>query len=358
MPGPNPYVDLPPKAFWRRAVSEVSPLEFADLYQPRFAITRQTVIATAGSCFAQHIGNRLKAAGFNFLDVEPPPPILPKKLWLDFSYGMYSGRYGNVYSARQLLQMFQRAYGLFTPQDSVWEIDGRFYDPFRPTVEPQGFTSAEEFRMMAEFHLASLRRILEETEVFIFTFGLTEAWINEEDGAVYPACPGTIIGTLDPSKHRFHNFTFSEVMGDIETFIAFARERNPSIKFLFTVSPVPLTATASGEHVLTASLHSKSVLRAVCGELRQRDAEIDYFPSYEMVASHPYRAMFFNPNLRTVSRRGVYHVMSAFLGAHDSGDKPAEVTRPTAPPVTTEAQALEQKERAACEEVILEAFGR
>jgi hypothetical protein len=110
MPASNPYVDLPPSAFWRSAVSDVSPLEIADLYQPRFALTRQTVIATAGSCFARHIGNRLKAAGFNFLDVEPPPPLLPEALWREFSYGMYSGRYGNVYSIRQLLQMFQRAY--------------------------------------------------------------------------------------------------------------------------------------------------------------------------------------------------------------------------------------------------------
>jgi len=178
MPGPNPYVDLPPTAFWRKAVSDVSPLEIADLYQPRFPITRQTVIATAGSCFAQHIGNRLKTAGFSFLDAEPPPPLLPEALWRDFGYGMYSGRYGNVYSIRQLLQMFQRAYGLFTPSETVWEIEGRFYDPFRPTVEPQGFVSAEEAKIMGAFHLASLRRILEEAEVIVFTFGLTEGWMG------------------------------------------------------------------------------------------------------------------------------------------------------------------------------------
>jgi hypothetical protein len=26
----------------------------------------------------------------------------------------------------------------------VWEKDGRFYDPFRPNIEPDGFASAEE----------------------------------------------------------------------------------------------------------------------------------------------------------------------------------------------------------------------
>jgi len=117
-----------------------------------------------------------------------------------------------------------------------------------------------------------------------------------------------------------------------------------------------MTATASGEHVLTASLYSKSALRAVCGELHQRYEEVDYFPSYDMVASHPYRAMFFNPNLRSVSPQGVDYVMAAFLGAHDSGDKPEVVARPETP-TNAEVHALEEEERAACEEEALEAFG-
>ena len=44
---------------------------------------------------------------------------------------------------------------------------------------------------------------------------------------------------------------------------------NPRARLLLTVSPVPLAATATPNHVLVASIHSKSVLRAVAGELAE-----------------------------------------------------------------------------------------
>lgn len=56
------------------------------------------------------------------------PEDLPK-----FGYDMYSARYGNIYSARQLLQMLQRADGSFPREEACWETNSRFYDPFRPS---------------------------------------------------------------------------------------------------------------------------------------------------------------------------------------------------------------------------------
>ena len=186
--------------------------------------------------------------------------------------------------------------------------------------------------------------------MFVFTFGLTEAWVGIEDGAVYPTCPGTIAGVFDPQRYRFHNFTFSETITDIEEFIAFARKLNPTMRFLFTVSPVPLTATAAGGHVLQASVYSKSVLRAACGEICDRYPFVDYFPSYELVASHPFRAMFFDPNLRTVTGKGVSHVMNVFFSTQAGSEiakGPANAHGYKAPPVGD----------VACDEAILEIFG-
>ena len=56
----NPYESLSPAAFWRTAVATVSPLELEDIYRPRFPIDRQTRMATAGSCFAQHLTRQLR----------------------------------------------------------------------------------------------------------------------------------------------------------------------------------------------------------------------------------------------------------------------------------------------------------
>ena len=72
----NPYEAQPPKAFWRSAVSDVSPLQLTELYTPKFDYDPQMRIASAGSCFAQHIGAQFKQRGFRFRDMEPPPPMV------------------------------------------------------------------------------------------------------------------------------------------------------------------------------------------------------------------------------------------------------------------------------------------
>jgi len=241
----HPYENLSARAYWRKAVSDVSPFNIQGLYEPRHVISKDIRIATAGSCFAQHIARNLKKRGYNFLDMELSPPGLSAQSQQAYGYNTYSARYGNIYSIGQLLQLFQRAYGRLTPKESYWENNGRFYDPFRPSIEPGGFESIEELEGDVRAHLDSVKRLIRQAELFVFTFGLTEAWINKEDGSILPTCPGTIAGTFDPEKYEFHNFKYSEVMEQAKRFIAFATRRNPEIKFLFTVSPVPLTATAS-----------------------------------------------------------------------------------------------------------------
>ena len=362
----HPYSNLPTSAFWRTGVSDVSPLELENIYVPRFAIDRNTAIASAGSCFAQHIGRQFRERGYRFLDLEPAPPLLNPDRHEAFGFGLYSARYGNLYSMRQLLQLFRRAYGEFTPRESEWLCDdGRAFDPFRPSIEPGGFSSREELRRDTDYHLSMVRRLLPQTELFVFAFGLTESWVCTADGAVLPTCPGTVAGEFDASRHHFHNFRYEEVIDDARQFIALARRHNPAIRFLFTVSPVPLTATASGKHVLPSTVYSKSVLRAVCGALYEEYEEVDYFPSYELVTSHPMRGMFFHPNLRGVSKVGVQHVMKTFFEAHgETGSMPAvPETRPETKVEEVKQRRLQRRARkqgrdAACDEEILENFAK
>ena len=107
----SPYNALPPRNFWRSGVSESHPLTVEGLYRKKFSIRETDRIATAGSCFAQHVSNYLQKNGFSVLDVEPPPPTLPEEIAKTFGYGIYSARYGNIYTVRQLLQLAQDAEG-------------------------------------------------------------------------------------------------------------------------------------------------------------------------------------------------------------------------------------------------------
>lgn len=101
---PNPYIGLPKRNFWRSAVADLNPLELTELYLKRFEIGSKR-IAAAGSCFAQHIGRQFAARGFNYIDVEPAPPGFPATLKSEFGYGLFSARFGNIYTARQRLQL-------------------------------------------------------------------------------------------------------------------------------------------------------------------------------------------------------------------------------------------------------------
>jgi hypothetical protein len=318
----SPYQGLEPRAFWKTHAEGPYPPE--GLYRPKWRLRPADRIVTAGSCFAQHVGRALGQAGYNVLDGEPLPIGLAPERAADFGYGLYSARYGNIYTTRQLRQLLEEAWEGAPVFDAVWEKAGRFHDALRPNVEPQGLESAEEVRRARAGHLAALRETFAQADVFIFTLGLTEAWVHKPSGQVYPTAPGTVAGRFDPEIHGFMNFRAAEVRADLVAALSRLRTLNPALRVLLTVSPVPLTATASGAHVLCASTWSKAVLRAVAGEMAEDFPEVDYFPSYEIVTSSKAEG-FFEPNLRQVTAEGVARVMQVFTAAQDEEapvDKP------------------------------------
>lgn len=68
--GGHPYVDLPDYAYWKQSISQVDAGAVDPVVHPRFLIQDTDEVATAGSCFAQHISKRLRAGGFRFLVTE------------------------------------------------------------------------------------------------------------------------------------------------------------------------------------------------------------------------------------------------------------------------------------------------
>lgn len=357
MTASSPYADLPERSFWSTAVARRTPATLEGLYEKRFDLGPETRIATAGSCFAQHIARHLRQQGFQVLDTEPAPGGLDVEVAQRFGYGLYSARFGNVYTARHLLQLHREAYGAFVPTLPVWERDGRYFDALRPTVEPAGLASPELVLEHRADHLRSVRRLFNTTDVLVFTLGLTEGWVHAESGTVYPTAPGTVAGEFDPDVFAFHNFTVGEVLQDLRQLRRLLRHRNPDVKLLLTVSPVPLTATAAGEHVLTATTYSKSVLRAAAGQLYAEFPDVDYFPSYELIASPASRAQYFASNLRSVLDDGVRTVMSHFFAQHDPS--PGEhgcSALPAEQDATSTPQSEEPDGDVVCDDLLLEAF--
>lgn len=351
----HPYENLEENSFWATAVARRGMLDITGLWDPKFKIGRQMKVATFGSCFAQHIGRALASRGFNWMITEPAPGALGPENARKFNYGIFTARTGNIYTASLLQQWVSWATGDAEVPSEVWVKDGRYYDPFRPNIEPNGFESEEELLLSRQAAIDAFRLALTTSRVFVFTLGLTESWYNQTHGYEYPMCPGTVAGEFDASQHVFYNQDYPFIRKTLAETIRRVRELNPRIRFLLTVSPVPLTATMSGQHVLVATVESKSILRAVAGALARQMAFVDYFPSYEIITAPPFGGSFFEANQRSVTQAGVDHVMNSFFAALGAkfGDEAAEAGE--ADTATARRQADDD---VVCEEELLNAFAK
>ena len=323
----SPYRALPDHQFWRRAVSTVEPHALDPVIETKFKVERFERIATAGSCFAQHISKKLSANGCNYY--VPERGVLRDTAELNrLGYGMFSARYGNLYTSRQLLQLFQEAFGLRPKSEAPWRRpDGRYVDPFRPRIDPDGFARPDAVLDARAEHLNFVREVFLNADVFVFTLGLTECWASRVSQDVFPLAPGVSGGVFDPERHQFVNLDASQVVHDLEAFLAALKSINPRVRVILTVSPVPLIATYEARHVLVSTIYSKSVLRVAAEQVSAPRSWVDYFPSYELIAGNHHMGAYYEDDLREVNAIGVEHALRCFLthymqGCANAGPRP------------------------------------
>ncbi len=343
----NPYRGLDDRHFWRRAVAGVERFRFDPVGSTRFIIQPQQRVATAGSCFAQHISNRLARTGFNYFVPEAGEHLPAERRRLD-NYGVFSCRYGNIYTSRQLLQLFQACFEGRTVAEDVWQrSDGRLVDAMRPQVSPDGFGSEDDVRAERASHLAAVKQMFETCEVFVFTFGLTETWRSRIDGTAYPLAPGVAAGEYDPARHEFVNLDIHDVLADMDAFLSGLKAVNPAVKVVLTVSPVPLIATYEDRNVLVSTTYSKAVLRVAADMAYRKHDWVEYFPSYEIITGNYSDNAYYEPDCRGINALGVDHAMRCFLKHYTAprnapGQAPVEFDAAEDADVVCDEEAIDQ----------------
>lgn len=355
MPG-SPYDALEPRAYWRTAVATRRPGRLRGVYDPRFAVTRDTAIVTAGSCFAQHVHHALKTAGFAVVEAEPAPEGVAPEVASRFFYGTFSARYGNIYTPRHFRHLLEEAAGARVPAHPVWQRDGRFFDALRPNVDPGGFAKASAVLAARRLHLSAVNRAMGQADVVILTLGLTETWEDRATGTVYPTAPGVMADPPGGADIGLLTLSHDDVAGDLRAILAHLRGLNQGVRLILTVAPGPLVATAAGGHVLVATAACKAILRAAVATVMADDDGVDYFPSYEIITNPAARGGFFQPNLRSPTPKGIAVVLGHFLSAHDlaapdlAPDLAADLAAPTPAPLPPDAG--EEDDGAICEEAL------
>jgi hypothetical protein len=354
----NPYQNLSPQHFWRTQVSTpiLSQIDYDAGRKFVFDVSSDR-FATAGSCFAQHFGRELARRGGHFVIAETRHPLVSPAPY--DGYDLFSARFGNIYTTRQLCELIEQAFGIREP---IFEFaqrdDGRWTDLLRPRAVDEGFTSFEEARADRIYHLHRVRAIFDEATVFVFTLGLTECWEDSARAFVYPMCPGTVAGTFDGSVHRYRNLGYEECRDDLRRFCRTVQGVNPQLRVLLTVSPVMLVASYENRGALQSSIASKSILRTTADACCREMESVDYFPSFEIISGPQSRGTFYEANHRDVSSEGVSLVMDVFfrsrLGLASSG--------PAAPAAGTQPARLQAEEaaniaaavQAECDEIFLD----
>jgi hypothetical protein len=260
-----------------------------------------------------------------------------------------------------MLQLAEEAFELRPLSQEAWKKQGTYVDALRPTVDKIGHASPEAVILHRTYHLVKVRQLLLDCELFVFTLGLTETWEDLRTNRVLPVCPGTIAGEFDSNRYRFRNFTFSEAYDDmVKLRSILQQQRGAAPRMLLTVSPVPLTATASGKHVMQATVYSKSVLRSVAGQLADTFEDVDYFPSYEIVANPWAAGTRYAENMRSVLDTSVALVMNTFMAIYSGAEKVDSASVVAASKISTTNAGEKDSDhamRVICDEELLSAFG-
>lgn len=281
---------------------------YADIFEtdfflkPQRFITPQTGIGSAGSCFAAAISRQLQFWGYNYIlemGKKPDDPNDPE------AYEADPARCGTIYSAPVMRQMVERAFGEWQPEKIVLRSEPKFIDPFRGMPH---YDDWQGFHREYDEHNAALRRALTKCDVFIVTLGMTEAWYFADSGLFTNTSPRG----KEHSLFRCKNLTVADNVAELERLYAVYKKHKPDIKFIVTVSPVPINATFNlDRHVVVANSLSKSTLRVAAEEFcNHHPGDCLYFPSYEIVlygAKEPWEI-----DRRHVSPEAVGRVMQQF----------------------------------------------
>src|SRR5271165_2402176 len=254
----------------RRSLYADEELPYAQVNQ---FVTRATPIGSAGSCFAAEIRSILIEEGFNYVTTEPN----------DFTCAAW----GPLYNVPSMRQLVEKAFRLaHTPHlvdvrehmKSDYTAGFDIVDPFRQNVQ---FGSLEAYEDNYQRHLDAARKALLKCEVFILTLGMNEIWYLKSDGSILTR----MLWDLSPALFDRRILTVQENVEELNRMLEVWRNHNPAIKLIVTVSPVPLHATFQGDHthVIAATCHAKSTLRAAAEEFVRQNRDVFYFPAYETV---------------------------------------------------------------------------
>lgn len=244
-----------------------------------FKLTLHRPLLVLGSCFSEHIGNRLKA-------MKLPVVLNP------------TGVLYNPFSIANALVAV--AEGRTYTADDLFFFSGEWHSWDHHSV----FSSDDKEVCLAQINrsIQMAHRQLRHDTVLFLTFGTAYVYRLRENGRVVANC------------HKFpeRNFlrrrlTVEEIVQCYDRLIDDLQKRCPGISIVFTVSPIRHWKDGAHENQL-----SKSVLLLAVDELKHRYDCVRYFPSYEIVMDELRDYRFYADDMLHVAPLAIDYIWEKF----------------------------------------------
>lgn len=314
-PGPDPHtrwsaagIDLK-DAGGPFAAQRLRQPRFFAVVKPEFRITRGDKLFAIGSCFARGVESALKSRGFQ---VESAAADFDRFTTLD---GMKVTALGftNKYTTYSILNELSWALDPEAkfPEASLVDLDEkRTVDPhINPTLPVVDRASTLERRRVIQ----AVNARLKDCRVLFLTLGLVEVWYDRQVGVHLNTTPTGEMRRPDPKRYEFMVSNYLQNMENLEQLYALLKRfAHPELQIVVTTSPVPLNATFTRQDIVVANTYSKSTLRAVAQDFAAAHANVQYFPSYEIVMNSQ-RELAWEDDLRHVQGAMTQHVMDQFM---------------------------------------------
>ena len=239
-------------------------------------------VITAGSCFADCMGDKFRESKFNVL----------------------ANPFGTVYNPVSLHRQYLLAMnngGL--DEDNVTQTQGLYFHyDFHSRFSGD---SKKRLISMLKENISEVHSMLKNARWFIITWGTAWIYQLESNNDIVANCH------KQPQK-QFHKrlLTHDEIISDFKLFHKALKELNPNIRIILTLSPVRHLADT-----LPMNMVSKSLLRVAAHMISSEYSDIHYFPAYEIMLDELRDYRFYKEDMIHPTAQAEDYIWEKFKGA-------------------------------------------
>ncbi len=282
-------------------------------HQPKFLLSPDDSFFCMGSCFARNVEEHLIYSGRKVLSKRI---VCPAEEWPNRVNGFV-----NKFTTSSMLNEIEWMLGppplderLFEQTSQGW-VDLQLAPGVRPVVLERAI-ERRAYLMRDYFNR------LREASVVVLTLGLNEVWKDAKSGRYLNAAPSFYSVRREPGRYALEITDVDANVSALERFHAALVQLQPSARVIVTVSPVPMRDTFSGKDVAVANTLSKATLRVAAEAFARSHANVDYFPTLDMISLSP-RNLAYGADCMHVTDQAVGMIMRLFLRLYLQQDVPA-----------------------------------